>query len=138
MWESATEICAIQVHFVLCLGDIYIFTPRTKYFNPAVPEFITDADRYNTLSLTIDARTGAEPAVFLLFLHFSQAFRSKYVPGVNESVQIGCILVHLDKLLVGQVVLVDWGCLGDHFHTLILKFHFVPEPLKVESIFNKF
>lgn len=138
MRKRATKVSPVEIHLVLGFRDVDIFTPGTEYLDSALPEFVTDADRDHTLSLAVDSRAGPEPAFLLLFFHFSQAFRGQNVPCVYEPVQVGCVLVDFYKFFIAQIVFVDWGCFGDHFHTFLLKFDFVSQSVEIETVFNKF
>jgi len=137
MRESAAKVCPVQIHLVLRLGDIHVLAAWAEDFHSRVPQLIADAHRDDTLAFAVDAGAGPKPPLLLLFLHLCQPFGREDLARVDEPLQVSCVLLHLDKLLITQIILVDGRGLGNHLHTLLLKFHFIPQSLQVEPVFNK-
>ena len=92
MGEGAAEVGAVDV-VALFLGDVDLLAAGAVYLNPRCADLLAHADGQGWLAIAEHSGTDPEGCFAELFPHDSEALGCDDVPGVDETVDVGGLLV---------------------------------------------
>ena len=102
--EGTAEVGAVDVRALL-FRDVDLLATRTVDLHPRGADFLAHSHRQNMLPLAENSRTDAEHSLLVLILHNRESFRRGDVPGVDEAVNIGGLLIDGDVSGWGETYL---------------------------------
>ncbi len=115
MREGAPEVGAVYIGTLL-LGDVHVFATGTEHLHSRGADLFAHAYGQDVLTLAEYPGTDAELAEQELLAHDGESLGRKNKSSVDEAVDVGGLLVYLEKALVLELLLVGSLCPEDHFH----------------------
>lgn len=90
--KRASEVCAVDI-VALLLGHVDLLAPRAEDLHPRCSNFLAHTNRQGVLPLAQHPRTHPESTLYVLVPHYRETLRGNYISRMDESVDIGGLLV---------------------------------------------
>lgn len=113
MREGTAEVRSVDIG-VLLLGHIHVLAAGAVHLHPGGADILAHSDGEDVLPLAEDPGAHSELAEQELLPHQSETLGREDEPGVDESINVGGLLIQLQEFFVFELVLIGGLWAEDH------------------------